>query len=67
MRSRSGLIPRSASLICLGALTVHQLRYSIACGPNAHQALVAQGHGYWRHASVLCARCSITGSFGSRP
>jgi hypothetical protein len=47
---RKGSIPRSAALVVLGALAVHQLRYLLAYGSGAHQELALQGHGYLLHA-----------------
>ena len=37
---------RTASLVALGALAVHQLRYAAAYGGDAGSALASQGHGY---------------------
>jgi hypothetical protein len=37
---------RTASLLALGALAVHQLRYALAYGGDAGSALASQGHGY---------------------
>ena len=43
---RHGAVPRSAALIALAALGVHQLRYLLAYGGGAHEELARQGHGY---------------------
>jgi hypothetical protein len=43
---RHGSIVRSAALIALAALGVHQLRYLIAYGGESHEELARQGHGY---------------------
>jgi hypothetical protein len=37
---------RSVALLSLGALALHQLRYALAYGDRASQALAHQGHGY---------------------
>jgi hypothetical protein len=39
-------IARGASLLSLGALAVHELRYWLAYGRGAGEALAQQGHGY---------------------
>jgi hypothetical protein len=46
MRQRGSAV-RSAALIALAALAVHQLRYY---GAGAHEALAGQAHGYLVHA-----------------
>jgi hypothetical protein len=43
---RQGSLSRSAALVALGALAVHQLRYLLAYGGAAHAELARQGHGY---------------------
>jgi hypothetical protein len=45
-RRRHGSTPRSAALIALAALAVHQLRYLLAYGSDAHTELLRQGHTY---------------------
>src|SRR5882672_7685939 len=45
-RRRHGSTPRSAALIALAALAVHQLRYLLAFGSDAHTELLRQGHAY---------------------
>jgi hypothetical protein len=45
-RRRHGSTPRSAALIALAALAVHQLRYLLAYGSDAHAELLRQGHAY---------------------
>lgn len=47
---RQGSLSRSAALIALGALAVHQLRYQLAYGGSAHAELARQGHGYLTQA-----------------
>jgi hypothetical protein len=47
---RQGSLPRSAALIALAALAVHQLRYGLAYGSKAHAELAAQGHTYLLHS-----------------
>jgi hypothetical protein len=37
---------RAAALLSLGALAVHELRYVMAYGSRAQEALAQQGHGY---------------------
>jgi hypothetical protein len=37
---------RATALLALGALAVHELRYALAYGSDAGQALARQGHGY---------------------
>jgi hypothetical protein len=37
-------MPRSAALIALATLAVHQLRYLLAYGSGAHGELLRQGH-----------------------
>jgi hypothetical protein len=41
-----GSIARTAALIVLGALAVHELRYLLAYGSGAHDQLALQGHAY---------------------
>lgn len=43
---RTSRIARAASLLSLGALAVHELRYLLAYGHGAGEALAQQGHGY---------------------
>ena len=43
---RQGALPRTAALIALATLAVHQLRYLLAYGSAAHQELASQGHAY---------------------
>ena len=43
---RTSRIARGASLLSLGALAVHELRYLLAYGHGATEALAQQGHGY---------------------
>ena len=43
---RTSRIARGASLLSLGALAVHELRYLLAYGHGAGEALAKQGHGY---------------------
>ncbi len=37
---------RAGALLALGALAVHEVRYLLAYGSQAHQAMASQGHGY---------------------
>jgi hypothetical protein len=41
-----GSLPRSAALIALAALAVHELRYRLAFGANAGEELAHDGHAY---------------------
>jgi hypothetical protein len=50
---RQGSIPRSAALIALAALAVHQLRYLLAYGSASHEELSRQGHAYLTQALPL--------------
>ncbi len=45
-RALTGPLARRASLLALGALAVHQLRYALAYGGGASSALARQGHSY---------------------
>jgi hypothetical protein len=44
--TRGAAVARTASLVTLGALAVHQLRYELAFGDHAGQVLAADGHSY---------------------
>jgi hypothetical protein len=50
---QQGSIPRSAALIALAALAVHQLRYLLAYGSASHEELSRQGHAYLTQALPL--------------
>jgi hypothetical protein len=43
---RTGRSARATALLSLGALAVHELRYLLAYGHGAGEALAHQGHGY---------------------
>jgi hypothetical protein len=43
---RTSRTARAASLLSLGALAVHELRYLLAYGDQAGEALASQGHAY---------------------
>jgi hypothetical protein len=45
-RPGRGSTARSAALIALATLAVHQLRYLLAYGSSAHEQLLRQGHAY---------------------
>jgi hypothetical protein len=45
-----GALPRSAALIALAALAVHQLRYRLAFGDDTGQELAHHGHAYLAQA-----------------
>ncbi len=59
MARRPASIARSASLIALAALAVHQLRYLLAYGSGAHEQLARQGHGYLLEALPILAGFAI--------
>jgi hypothetical protein len=44
--ARQGSSARSAALIALATLAVHQLRYLLAYGSGAHAEMARQGHAY---------------------
>ena len=56
---RNGSTARSAALIALAALGVHQLRYLIAYGGGARQELAHQGHDYLFGALPILAGFAI--------
>jgi hypothetical protein len=64
MKPRHAPLPRTAALVALGALIVHQLRYAAAYGGDAGTALAAQGHGYLSQVMpilVAVALASVAG------
>jgi len=67
---RPPLLPatlRGAALLPAAALAVHQLRYALAHGDGAGQALAAEGHAYLSSAApwlVLLATLSLGASLG---
>lgn len=55
---------RATALLALGALAVHELRYVLAYGSHAQQAMASQGHGYLGEltpAIVVLALSAILG------
>jgi hypothetical protein len=58
-RPRRGSTARSAALIALGTLAVHQLRYVIAYGSAAHEQLLRQGHAYLFGALPILVSFSV--------
>src|SRR5689334_1798670 len=61
----TGRLARRASLLALGALALHQLRYALAYGGETSSALERQGHSYLGDLgpivvalalSIVCAR-----------
>jgi hypothetical protein len=63
-RSLSGRAARAGSLLALGALAVHQLRYLLTYGSGADKALAHQGHGYLLDlvpTLVVLALCVLLG------
>ena len=75
MSSRSTTLPRTAALVALGALVVHQLRYLGAYGGDAGSQLAAQGHGYLGQLTPLLialalaavAGCLVRAALTGRP
>jgi hypothetical protein len=68
----TGSLARRASLLVLGALALHQLRYALAYGDRTSAALASQGHSYLGDlgpilvafaASLACARL-LAAAFG---
>jgi hypothetical protein len=62
---RTSRIARAASLLSLGALAVHELRYWLAYGRAAGEALAEQGHGYMSDlggALVVLALATLLGT-----
>jgi hypothetical protein len=63
-RALTGRLARRASLLALGALALHQLRYALAYGDGASSALAQQGHGYLADLAplllmvALCVVCA---------
>ena len=65
---RSSRIARAASLLSLGALAVHELRYLFAYGHGAGEALARQGHGYTSElggALVVLALAAVLATVGA--
>jgi hypothetical protein len=50
---------RATSLLALGTLGVHQLRYLLAYGSDAGEALAHQGHGYLTQVAPVLAGLSV--------
>ncbi len=48
-------VPRTAALLALGALALHQLRYLVATGGHPGETLATQGHGYMSGALPVLA------------
>jgi hypothetical protein len=72
----TGSLARRASLLALGALALHQLRYALAYGDRTSAALASQGHSYLGDlgaivvafaASLACARLLAAGFGRLRP
>ena len=67
-RALTGRLARRASLLALGALAVHQLRYALAYGGGASSALARQGHSYLGDlAPILVALASASSARASWP
>lgn len=78
-RHAARAVPRTAALVALGALAVHQLRYLAAYGAGAGHELSRQGHGYLTQAlpvvvalavAALAAcvlRAALSGAEGDEP
>jgi hypothetical protein len=64
MRARIPLL-RVVALLGVGALAVHQLRYSLGYGASAPDAVAVQGHAYVSAAAVLIAVLLVAALTGS--
>src|SRR5688572_1282519 len=64
MSSRHTPLPRTAALVALGALIVHQLRYLGAYGGDAGSELAAQGHGYLGQLTPLVIALALAAVAG---
>ena len=64
MSSRNSALPRTAALVALGALIVHQLRYFGAYGGDAGSQLAAQGHGYLGQLTPLVIALALAAVAG---
>ena len=67
-------LARSAALVVLGALAVHQLRYLLAFGGDAHRMQLAEGHAYLEAllplvvgAAVAVAAAAVVGRVVAAP
>jgi hypothetical protein len=60
LRALSGPLARRASLLVLGALALHQLRYLIAYGDGASAALARQGHSYLADLAPTLAAMALS-------
>lgn len=56
----TGRLARRASLLALGVVAVHQVRYALACGADASSALAHQGHGYLGDLAPLLATLALS-------
>jgi hypothetical protein len=59
MTRRNPPVSRTAALVALGALVVHQLRYLGTYGADAGAQLTAQGHGYLGDVTPLVIAVSL--------
>jgi hypothetical protein len=64
MSPRNPPLPRTAALVALGGLIVHQLRYLGAYGGEAGRELAAQGHGYLGQLTPLVIALALAGVAG---
>jgi hypothetical protein len=64
MTPRNPALPRTAALVALGALIVHQLRYLGAYGGDTGPALAAQGHGYLGQVTPLIVAIALAAVAG---
>ena len=64
MSPRNPSLPRTAALVALGALIVHQLRYLGAYGGDAGRELAAQGHGYLGQLTPLVIALALAAIAG---
>ncbi len=58
-RHAARAVPRTAALVALGALAVHQLRYLAAYGGGAGHELSRQGHGYLTQALPVVVALAV--------
>ena len=64
MTSRNSPRARTAALVALGALVVHQLRYLGAYGGDASSQLATQGHGYLGQLTPLAIAIALAAVAG---
>jgi hypothetical protein len=62
--NRPSRASRATALLALGALSVHELRYLLAYGGDAQQAMASQGHGYLGELTPAVAVLALSALFG---